>query len=547
MAVFSDNDIKNIMEEDGDIIILNMCEDNMTAVGYDLRIGFICDSATGEIPKTYTEDPNRYVLEKGQRYLVISKEFLYLPPRCMATLHSRISYALKGITVSSTVIDPNYVGFVIGTLFNCTSNDIYIKKDNAFVTMVIHEFRTLTNTYLRKTDQNKPMDALTTLYSKYPNIAKKACDVAAMYWTEARAEIEYEYEKAKELMHEKMQKNAISSLENRQRARVTFLIGNGFDLNVGLDTKYTDFYKYYLARNNDELSKEIEGNLDAWSDLELSLGKCTEKIKDKEVFWKCEAVLEGCLQNYLKVQMKRINLTDAQKRREIAYNIRYSLTDFYEKFPGKIKSHIKEILSDERDQIEYSFITFNYTDALEKCLETVEDQFADGFWSGISKRVLHIHGTTKSGDIVLGVNDGGQITNKEYSNNDSDRQRFIKEEIIEHYGNQNKEKACEIIDGSSIICIFGMSIGETDKTWWQYIAGWLQKNKNRRLIIFAKDLMPYRNEKYSNVCENDTKDKFRYNGDLTNEWKQIEKQVYVKVNADIFNFQIVYNEKNEII
>lgn len=541
MAVFSKKDIENVMKEDGDIIILNMCDENLTAVGYDLAIGFICDSATGKIPEIYNEDHNRYILLPGHRYLVISKEFLYLPSRCMATLHSRISYAMKGIIVTSTIIDPNYVGFVMGTLFNCTSEEIYIKKNNPFVTMVIHEFRTPTNVKLRKNEQNKPKDALATLDSKCPNIAKEARDAALIHWTKAREEIEYEYEAAKELMHEKMQKKNVSSTEDKQRTGVTFLIGNGFDLNVGLDTKYTDFYKYYLPRHNDELSTIIGENIDTWSDLELSLGRCTGKLKDKEVFWKCEPVLEECLLNYLEEQMKRINIIDEQKRRNICYNMRYSVTNFYEKFPEKIKEYIKKILSDESEQIEYSFITFNYTDALERCLEAAEkeDQFMDGLWSEIGKRVLHIHGATKSGDIVLGVNDDSQITDREFRNNRSDRQRFIKEEIIEHNGNANKERAREIIDRSSIICIFGMSIGVTDKTWWQYIGEWLKRDKDRRLIIFAKDENSHGDSKYSNVCENEMKDKFKYNGELTGVWKQIENQVYVKVNADIFNFTII--------
>ena len=84
-----------------------------------------------------------------------------------------------------------------------------------------------------------------------------------------------------------------------------------------------------------------------------------------------------------------------------------------------------------------------------------------------------------------------------------------------------------------------MSIGVTDKVWWQYIAEWLQKDKNRRLIIFVKDEKVYQNKKFSNECENDTKNAFKYNGELTDRWKQIENQVYVKVNADIFNFKVV--------
>ncbi len=41
---------------------------------------------------------------------------------------------------------------------------------------------------------------------------------------------------------------------------ITFLIGNGFDLNLGLKTRYTDFYKYYMEHNpNNLISKSILG------------------------------------------------------------------------------------------------------------------------------------------------------------------------------------------------------------------------------------------------------------------------------------------------
>ena len=42
---------------------------------------------------------------------------------------------------------------------------------------------------------------------------------------------------------------------------VTFLVGNGFDINLGLKTKYTDFYPSYLAKGYDDiLSKDIKNN-----------------------------------------------------------------------------------------------------------------------------------------------------------------------------------------------------------------------------------------------------------------------------------------------
>ena len=47
---------------------------------------------------------------------------------------------------------------------------------------------------------------------------------------------------------------------------ITFLVGNGFDLNLGLKTKYTDFYPSYLAKGyNDILAKEIEDNDKNWA------------------------------------------------------------------------------------------------------------------------------------------------------------------------------------------------------------------------------------------------------------------------------------------
>ena len=62
--------------------------------------------------------------------------------------------------------------------------------------------------------------------------------------------------------------------------RITFLIGNGFDLNLGLKTRYTDFYPYYcdmpshrhrqIARFR-ELLKQT-GSHPLWADFEKALG-----------------------------------------------------------------------------------------------------------------------------------------------------------------------------------------------------------------------------------------------------------------------------------
>lgn len=38
---------------------------------------------------------------------------------------------------------------------------------------------------------------------------------------------------------------------------ITFLIGNGFDINVGLDTRYSDFYKYHTDCYPDDKMPKI--------------------------------------------------------------------------------------------------------------------------------------------------------------------------------------------------------------------------------------------------------------------------------------------------
>lgn len=361
-------------------------------MGYDLTIGFICDADTGEIPETCAEDNNRYTLIPGHRYLVISREFIYISSRYMATLHSRGSYALKGIAVTSTTVDPNYAGCIAGSLINCSFENIYIKKNNQFITMVIHKLCTPTNILLQKNDYNRFMDTQETFYGKFPNINPKACEKGDAYYGEIRKQIEHEYIAARDRIYTKIKSedeaNAKASVEqsvseailepkdaketmhaDHQRKRITFLIGNGFDLNVGLNTRYSDFYAEYIKFDeNDMLAKEIQGNTEEWSDLELAIGNVTGKIdsSDEGGFWKSERYLESSLANYLERQMNRVNLGEEKERKRIGFIMRSSLTEFYKKFPEKEKDTIEKILPNTSEQIEYSFISFNYTDVFDR-------------------------------------------------------------------------------------------------------------------------------------------------------------------------------------
>ena len=68
---------------------------------------------------------------------------------------------------------------------------------------------------------------------------------------------------------------------------ITFLIGNGFDRNLGLKTAYSDFVSYYkgLDTTDETLIKfheHINENEELWSSAEEEIGKYTKEFEEGE-------------------------------------------------------------------------------------------------------------------------------------------------------------------------------------------------------------------------------------------------------------------------
>ena len=99
---------------------------------------------------------------------------------------------------------------------------------------------------------------------------------------------------------------------------ITFLLGNGFDRALGLETGYKAFYKWYVKQSKDnlaewvvtfrgEIDKYIHNDPDAdayWSDAEYGLGQYTEKftIDTVDQFIDCYEDFRDNLILYLKIQ-----------------------------------------------------------------------------------------------------------------------------------------------------------------------------------------------------------------------------------------------------
>lgn len=277
---------------------------------------------------------------------------------------------------------------------------------------------------------------------------------------------------------------------------ITFLIGNGFDINLGLKTRYCDFYDYYrehaskdsiiLQWMNEDNDK---GN---WADLEVTLGRRVKSVDEGnlESFLDAYEELELQLLEYLESEQAKYSIEN--KENEIVTEIQRSIKDIVADLNTEEQNSYQATCSTHRnEELKYYFITFNYTNILDQMLEKAKASNVDigshTTTNGHERKneiggVHHVHGLLTEG-IVLGVNDESQVNNEVLAQNELFRNVFLKDRINKQMGQRRTEQAEQIIDGSQIICIFGMSLGITDKRWWEKIVTWMTADNNRKLIL----------------------------------------------------------------
>jgi cobalamin biosynthesis Mg chelatase CobN len=100
---------------------------------------------------------------------------------------------------------------------------------------------------------------------------------------------------------------------------IVYIIGNGFDLNLGMKTRYTDFYEYYKLIKSDkssikQLKNEILNNYQTWSDLELAIGNYTQKLNSTEEFDEVFEDILDKLSEYLEKEENSFDLNVIDKQ-----------------------------------------------------------------------------------------------------------------------------------------------------------------------------------------------------------------------------------------
>ncbi len=280
---------------------------------------------------------------------------------------------------------------------------------------------------------------------------------------------------------------------------ITFLIGNGFDRNLGLKTTYADFIKYYKTTKGsskilEKFRKYIDDTEELWRNTEVALGKYTEEFEagNGMAFSECHQDLCEHLVEYLKKEEKRISYDNTV--REKVLSAFKNITSPENPFPSQERKIIREIFNRfKTEDYNFDFICFNYTSTLDKCLEIVKNtegalgqhQYANIVHNHIARQLCHVHGTLEK-EIVFAVNDETQIAKPDifdFEDGEICKHLLIKQQANESYQENTDTIANQILQKSTIIYIYGMSLGETDTLWWNRICNWLKGSETRHLII----------------------------------------------------------------
>lgn len=319
--------------------------------------------------------------------------------------------------------------------------------------------------------------------------------------------------------------------------KIVYLLGNGFDINLGLKTRYTDFYEYYLkkdSKNNiiEKLKSNIFDNVVNWSDLELALGQYTSSFESVLEFDNVYEDLLNGLCDYLNEESKKYDFSNLKNE---VFFTDLCKPEFFLK-PGDInefKEYKNQWGSSERN---ISIINFNYTNTLEKITDALDLKQYIAVFNGIPfylKDLIHVHGSTDE-RTILGVNDITQIGNENFHKENDIIEALIKTESNDKQKHLDDKKCQNLINSADIICIFGCSLGETDKFWWNLIGKNLKRGIKVVIFFRAEEQNPRFQHKILRL-ERKIRSLFLSMSDLSDEEYEIfGKNVYIKINAEIF-------------
>lgn len=338
---------------------------------------------------------------------------------------------------------------------------------------------------------------------------------------------------------------------------ITFFMGNGFDLNLGLKTDYVSFLEYHKAKEcHDVISLSINRDITLWADLERQLGISTEEVNAENIddFIESKCAIDESLSNYLSDIDESNAVIFGDKG---ATEFRDRLVSLSKEFSETEAMHYDSVVKNANETIHYRFVSFNYTSFLDRIVNKAKTlnpfssrKIKNSTFSDCIEVPIHVHGTL-SNNVLLGVNDLSQLKGTE------DVKKLLalymlKPEMNTALGRQAVNQVKEIVSASQYIIVYGMSLGETDLMWWKYLSEWLKENQSRRLVLHVYD-QDITSKSATRTLR--LQDKIRNQFIRTSQCKtpEISRQIIIVPNSTIFTYNTIHvraqqnNERAEAV
>ena len=272
-----------------------------------------------------------------------------------------------------------------------------------------------------------------------------------------------------------------------------WIIGNGFDLNVGLRTGYRHFLEGVYMKDGDHSKRrdaliELVGedprlkNGKYWSDLESLLAfttsKCPEQISERDFTGIFEEMQKLFVDKVAKEQLRLIS--------PLAEEAVSEFWDSIMRVSARMRPRDQQNLPcnlTAGENITWKFISLNYTTVFDTFLRDAIKKKGQEFRRNVggrvfvdtlSRNVLHPHGTISDDsdepEIIFGASSSEQFEAKDFTSFELLNELWVKpNKNREIYGNENTERLSECISNARVILLYGVSLGASDQYIWEMI------------------------------------------------------------------------------
>lgn len=285
--------------------------------------------------------------------------------------------------------------------------------------------------------------------------------------------------------------NVFEKKDNKNSFVITFLIGNGFDIGLGLRTQYKDFLIDYLQQpTKTDVIKKLKGcirkDLNLWGDAELAFAQLRFSSLGSQtslVLHECLQDFTGALSDYLKGEAARFCEPDERIKQLFGL----TLCSYYQTLTYYPRQHELKRLK-KFNRLNVNIINFNYTEIVDQLLP-VSGTMELPDWGAVDvqfNEVCHVHGALSADNSRLfGVDNISQVEDNALSNDV--KIALLKPHLDRMLGCNLQRTATEMIDDSDTVIVFGLSMGASDQQWWDYLFDHIDQEHQLCLMQYVKN------------------------------------------------------------